>query len=1471
MINKKYKKALAFLITTFAFFAFSTGADAVDFNTLPQRRYTCYLGQTFDPCNGRYIDTWGRSIGVGPEYNWGDDNVICSNLGTTKFVCGDGTEKDAEYIAVVTAIDNNNNSGQSSLPADYQYTGSKVGMPKDALRFIDNGPQKSTDADSGVIVVPDEAGGTISGKNVKLDGGVCKYYKVCFVKNTYHDYLEDQNGLMYTATPQCKGTSGELPAMCLEPQFGGPASTDAKDSGYCLDYAASPIDPTNRFHVSLYELYKIAKAKKEYDSIMSNPGTYFKYEVAARLLAFQAANENIYLTRSNTANESKNNRSKPYREGLASAGHFEAKLPGVTKLAQAAWEASGKSLESITASTYGIRITQSGGFIEDGSTYKSLFTVEVQNVPKDKKDSITTANISISPFSAVPQGAPVYYEATKTLMFTYLISGLPGKSDTCTNATIKATLNYSTDDDIRHALLLDAVSQTSKANRQRFLVFVPGENQISYELPVTNCPGGGKGCPVHPALYCNDPDKVGNDIITVNEGAPSSDGITDWVGCIIGNEDARGNSYDVVDNSKFESTAEEETGEFSDDIKGFTSYLNDEDGTHVIKDAAFCQISCKEKYQFVLPGYKEQVKQGTYFSFHSDGVTTTHMVVGINAERACVSGDIKNSRYNDRALDLRAQMVDYFNAYLYYHQIYNTLLSKDVIKAYNEAAIHDVTGDALAGGNCPENNPGSTAAVIEKEGYKDKKYLTGWSYDGISVPITLYQLKVPSNLEDWELEPKEFTINNLTDSYKTTVGNELEVIRTWGTEKSEGYDFYKLYEDKDVFNDGISGVAGWDDQKDGTYHHKDYHMKEEEYTYQTWTAERGLHDVTGTRSVCDKSNPNFDGEKKITIHVVADNATSEDWKVDNYELANDTIHQYDRYKAVLESIKGKMDNAKEMFNTLVEEIAIQNASIQECTNYLTNFDSSTMEFNFNPIITFSYPDQGAYMAMLAPNILVNKESDPPKAAYAKCTSESDTDPESLINNCRSIINKGGSDNVPEGEITFQYLMEFSVEEPDMKKLLDSKSDVKDKVSKDKIEFDYDKVRYFNVGRVGSVAFYGRHDYKGSKFEWYQSATQFYTIAPDGIITTNKGAQNANILDTDGRVYPVAINTPEGTYPYYITFANIGQFNESGSLGRIMGGGDGKAGTMSGETYDQEVCYYQVCRIDDPTCFGQYCEYNGEKISLDTCIASGRTYEDCAAEHCPATNACINITRSEDCNKGQISSSHDFSDTKFLACLKKLSEANCCNEFQAYISQRQDGIYSGSVPNDLASWYGKECDQKETCDSFTIISKETYFASSSLLTDNSFINNNGALQLNARTVSNYNLFPNGATGINWKTDEAEKVIQHIESMGDGIFDNKPDYKITLNNQCAEAIRDYNLRQAGNGSGYSNGGFNDFTNNVNTNNNGQTIENLDEKTFNSVVTMSDEFKKLLEDNCGFETNKSQPGREEVEFKDRSRVLS
>ena len=1444
MINKKYNKALTFLITSFAFFAFSTevgAAKIADVSCKVGEEVSIFCPGTITQNSGKSVSHYSRYEGeFGPESS--GKYIMCDSEGRSEYTC---TDQYGSYQYVVVAT---KNGGNESL---YYENPNQV---KNTKRTNDLGlganPAGGSGAGAGSVAQVNK-GTNIFGKAVQLDGGVCQDYRIC-KQSVYerNQYMVGAN-VQYNATAgsSCSNSGSEYTAFCLEAQFPGPA----EENGDCLDYAARQIDPTSLYQVSLFALYKSTNGAR-----ITDPKTYFAYEAAARLLAYE---DSKYQTRSNTGSSSFNNHSAPYRGGVGSCGEVAGEQGDAGLVCQLAnnalSEARSMMASGAAEGTLGVRMNQLGGFTPVGSSYQSAFTVTVQNVTS--ADQVGFGNLSFSlnggGITVSQQGTPVYDAGAKTITFTVLIGGIPGKAEGCTSSELNVTLSYSNNADLRSAFMLDVASTTGKGNRQKFAVFAPSEGKVTYKLPLSNCnTPTTDACQPYAALYCNESDK--NGVITVNEGAPSEGAPTDWKNCIIGKTDSQGTSYDVVNNSEYIQTEGVES-EVLDNIKGFTS-----DGQPII-DAAFCTVSCKEQYQFMLPGYKEQVKQGTYFSFHTDGNPTTHMVVGINAERKCVSGNIENENYNKRAKDLRAQMVDYLNAYVYYYQLYEALTSKEAARQYN-TKIQNAKIDKYEIQTCDDASPKEATSIpkwAENTKYNHGHYVDSFSTDGITFNATLFKLAEPGTTDGGELIPYTVSAKG-NESFKTVIerGRNFEITKTG--EATQGYGFYSsdLVSDYNIFDKKIEEIYEYHITVPAEYVYYDDGTHMEDRWTQGYMANGGIGPwVEPTKyqeEVCDNNRQTT--HPTTNIHVANDSTDTSLWIL-NQENMFDRLgnSQFDKYLETVSVIKEYMETAKEKYESLVEEMAIQDAAIQECTKYLANFDETTNPYNFDPVITFSYPDQGAYMAMLAPNVLENVNPVAPTPTYEKFFCETaPSDPEEVFS-C--------SDGASE-QLEFKYVLKIDLGMPPQE------SQEKDSIAS-KLQGEYDPngslntVAYYNAGSVGSRTFYGRTD----GFEWYQSATQFYTIAPDGIVTTNKNAQNATIIDTDGRVYPVSINTPEGTYPFYVTFSNIGQFNETGALGRIMGGGNGKAATMSGEAYDQQVCYYQVCRIDDPTCFGQYCVYNGEKISLDACIASGKTYEECSKEYCPATNACVDIKNSEVCNFGKdISTSYNFSDAKFHDCLKALKEANCCNDFQAYISLRQDGLYSGSVPEDLASWYGKECDSKELCESFTIISQESYFASSSALTDSSFINNNGALQLNARTISNYNVFPNGATGINWKTPEAQEAIQHIESMGDGIFAQDPEYKITLNNQCANAIREYNARQAGNGNGYNNGGFNDYTNDIITTKSEQSIGDLENKTYGSQVKMSDEFYELLKKNCGF-TGTKATGDYPEKVNDGSRVLS
>ena len=123
-----------------------------------------------------------------------------------------------------------------------------------------------------------------------------------------------------------------------------------------------------------------------------------------------------------------------------------------------------------------------------------------------------------------------------------------------------------------------------------------------------------------------------------------------------------------------------------------------------------------------------------------------------------------------------------------------------------------------------------------------------------------------------------------------------------------------------------------------------------------------------------------------------------------------------------------------------------------------------------------------------------------------------------------------------------------------------------------------------------------------------------------------------------------------------------------------------------------------------------------------------------------------------------------------------------------------------------------------------------------------------MEFYTKVVSNYDLFPNGVSSedSNWQgttsgneaRDENNKpvkqniisIIGDIESKGDSIYDDDPEYYIELNSACMSKIKEYNNHQEINDLG-----FGDYTGG---------IENLATRKYRS------EFLKDLETNSEYQ---------------------
>ena len=492
-----------------------------------------------------------------------------------------------------------------------------------------------------------------------------------------------------------------------------------------------------------------------------------------------------------------------------------------------------------------------------------------------------------------------------------------------------------------------------------------------------------------------------------------------------------------------------------------------------------------------------------------------------------------------------------------------------------------------------------------------------------------------------------------------------------------------------------------------------------------------------------------------------------------------------------------------------------------------------------------------YNAELAPNILENMNSGEVTVNYEKYFCTSPATGADIFTNCKG---------AEPAQVTFGFgLSSENLEDPEPQ-MQDNTQDVAKYIPIYKV----DVTKYYDVYNVGSRATYGRFKKDGSSceggfefnngtggdycYEFYQSAKQFFVQGPDGVIsTTARADNNQTILSTDGRVYPVAITTPPGKYPFYVTFANIGQFNESGSLGRLMGGGDGKAGVMQGEYGDTQVCFYEVCKIDDPEC-GEYCTTDdGTKKSITQCLKTGKSRDECEKE-AGCNTQCASIAKGTQCKNGNIADTLNFSEDKYFSCLNTLldQQEDCCSYVDEYMVLRNNTTLKPGVYEK----YMKKCDVVKECQSFTLISSD-YFNDTANLTDLTSINNSGALQVNARAVSLYNLFSNSENemGINWQGEN--KTITHIQEIGDGIFgdtDKYLQYHVVMDNDCAKEISSYNRQEAG--GDYGNGGFNDYTGKITDANINEFDPNWKEN--GQDAAMSKEFYNILKDHCSLDGN-------------------
>lgn len=1284
---------------------------------------------------------------------------------------------------------------KSVNPADLGFDMAKVydisQAGVDAVRFIEETPQS--------IVL----------SNGSLAGVACSSFMLSFshVAGTRPGYspatgevglYSNQNAVRYRVSPGAECPGGDYAFLCLDIGVRGVESKDGS-----VEYSASPIDLNTDFGKAIYALYK------QYHCSSGDDRCVLEFQTAARILEFMSSD---YAAIKRTDKTRDYSDETPYKGDYGSIGTLG---PSGAALAQSAW--ASKDSVGDSSGVLGVTLTPLGVNDYSANSFTTRANVVVQNYTASK-DKVSGISYSVD------GGGLAWSEISRqetggNLVITGELSGSVNSGD-CSAIQVKVTLNYTSNNDASNVMLVSGPniyqdglvfksggsSGGGNANTiYNYASINPGNAACN---PDTNGGNGGPACKTEFSFAC------GSDGQSVSLIEGSNGGETDWEGCIIGHTDARGNSYDilstedrVVEEELIGTEGFNETGLSTDDILGFLAQPGSVE-SRTIKSAHYCTLSCKEDYYFVLPGAKHNIKQGTYFEFNVGG-NSGHNVAGVGAERSCVSSGINYGGYDEIVLNLRKQQLDYLNMYNYYKTIYNLMRTEEqkdnYLKGYSEVSpvINGVYTKHDGNGNLSESyrdeyisGEPSGKYFYSPDPKKDANgvpieewiYYNAWSgntsgpFDrepvikpGSTLAIPYYQfeegdlpgelhLKVPE-------EPGEIPIDDISLSYE-------EALKKLGlkpnVDKFEYYDdiygdyvyqkkmeigqnedapeiktiYWKEWHSLDSQADGLCSNSSWF----GCSQHA-----EQEYYWD------GVTNADGSRSGHEWTRFSHYHyayytveHREVSIRHLSD--TSRDGRLAKYE-------------EMLINLMNTYTTALEKYNALTKQIKAQADAMQQCTNYLETVNDN---YDFNPQIVFSY-DQDSYMDMMAPNILVPEDGqiNPPSKSLYYCKNDT---------NAAGVFSCGG--------VSAEDNVKFAVYQP----LQDSGDGV------DPVPPVPDKVEYNDVARVGSKITYG--------MQYFKSGTKFYTEPPDGIVYTSSGF-NRTILGGDGYVYPVKISTSPGTHNYSLIFSNIGQYFELGALGRLMGGGVGKLGVYSGAMFDSEVCTYEICRIDDPNCYGGTsnenppCNPNTDPncppnpndpskpgCNQDTSCNPNCNYDpDCSNPVDDNSKDCINIIDSDKCNKGSVS---NLSPYKAKECINALINKNCCYQkdygrYSAEYIKNINGITISEIPDYLAKCAGH-------CTSFNIENYTGTIATSNY-SDLVDIDNEGELQMTVRHVSLNNLFPNGSRGVNWESidgnaSKVNNVVNTIQQKGESVYAESPEYSISLSPACSAEIREYN---------------------------------------------------------------------------------
>ncbi len=285
---------------------------------------------------------------------------------------------------------------------------------------------------------------------------------------------------------------------------------------------------------------------------------------------------------------------------------------------------------------------------------------------------------------------------------------------------------------------------------------------------------------------------------------------------------------------------------------------------------------------------------------------------------------------------------------------------------------------------------------------------------------------------------------------------------------------------------------------------------------------------------------------------------------------------------------------------VLEKSNALSAAIKKYENTIKDFNSCSewsekMEYNFDPQITFDYEE--SYMNNLFKDTLDTiGDVEKSEINVQRCSDDTDDSYESCA-----------SGWVNDGEISKETIKQFTCSfSPQYEVPVTIECSMKD-------------ITINNVTRMkASVNASGK----------YITPTQFFTIFPTGgVVSKDPNAEDSNDVEGSEPIInglPVGLGTGQGVYSYYLNVKNLGEFYDTGELGRIWGSDKSVIGAVLSDkedkcqnpgqlSYDDEikdgryVCSYKVncpdcpveCEPDD--CFNPDCPDNNCPVECDGCL------------------------------------------------------------------------------------------------------------------------------------------------------------------------------------------------------------------------------------------------------------------------------